>query len=269
MTTHWSDTGFSERFFAAIDAAGLDKAALTIDTLAPGDHIHAMGFVATKALAQAIEVPSHGRILDIGAGLGGPARYLAQRFQCQVSGIDITPEWVAVAQQLNVLTGFDDRVDFSVGDGSALPYKDQQFDAVVCQHVTMNIANRQQLFHEVFRVLKPGGCLVMSEQGLGINGQPRFPVPWSTDGTHSFLLTPSETEGVLVANGFRIAWIEQSAEQDLSGYTRFLAQIQAGTLPPFGSHIALGDAVLEKIQNAADNIRNQHIMPFLLLAHRP
>ncbi len=269
LSDHWSGGDIETRIFEALEQSGLSLDQLNIDDLAPVDHVHAMGMRATKDMAQGLDLQTGSRLLDVGSGLGGPARYMAHRFQCQVSGIDLTSEWVALAQKLSTLTGFQDRVDFTVGDATALPYPDGYFDGVVCQHVTMNIANRSLAFAEMYRVLKPGGFLALSEQALGINGQPHFPVPWSDDGSGSYLLTAAETRGYLASCGFRIAWLKTTAEEDVVGYTRMATLLATDQMPPLGTHLVLGDHVLQKIQNAAQNIRDGHIEPFLLLAHKP
>ena len=269
VSGQWASGDTEARILEALHKTGLSPEQLSIDDLAPVDHIHALGFRATKEMAQALELQPGDRLLDVGSGLGGPARYMAQRFRCHVSGVDITPEWVALAQKLSEYTGFQDRVDFTVGDATALPYPDSSFNGAICQHVTMNIADRSQLFSEIYRVLKPGAFLAMSEQGLGVNGLPKFPVPWSEDGTGSHLLTAAETRGYLVSSGFRLSWLKTSAEEDIAGYTRMAALLATDQMPHLGTHLVLGDNVLQKIQNAAQNIRDGHIEPFLLLAHKP
>ena len=132
---------------------------MTVEDLAPVVHFHARDFPATVELADQLPIKADQHIVDIGCGLGGPARYLAKRFQCRVSGIDITEPFVETANQLTKLLGMEGAVKIEAGDGQDLPYPDRCFDGGYTQHVTMNVADRPAFFAEAFRVLKPGGFL--------------------------------------------------------------------------------------------------------------
>ena len=125
---------------------------------------------------------------DIDCGLGGPARYFALRFQCRVSGIDITPPFVEAANKLTSLLGMDRQVTIEHGDGQRLPYPDRVFDGAYTQHVTMNVADRAQFFGETYRLLKPGAFFALTEHGLGPTGNPHYPLPWSMDASGAYLM---------------------------------------------------------------------------------
>ena len=134
-------------------AAGIDPETVTVEQLAPVDHFHARGFPATVELADALPIEAGQRLVDIGCGIGGPARYLAQRFGCKVDGLDITAPFVDAGNQLSALVGMQDAVTIQHGDGQKLPYSDEMFDGGYPQHVTMHVPDRHAFFAEAFRVL--------------------------------------------------------------------------------------------------------------------
>src|SRR5688572_9706172 len=139
ISDHWGQGDVYARIVSALEKMGKRMDALTIEDLAPGDHFHARGFPATVELADRLPVKAGDHLLDIGCGLGGPARYMAKRFDCRVSGIDITPPFVEAANKLSALLKMERRVDIRLGDGQKLPYPDAAFDGAYTQHVTMNV----------------------------------------------------------------------------------------------------------------------------------
>ena len=178
---------------------------------------------------------------DIDCGLGGPARYFALRFQCRVSGIDITPPFVEAANKLTSLLGMDRQVTIEHGDGQRLPYPDRVFDGAYTQHVTMNVADRAQFFGETYRLLKPGAFFALTEHGLGPTGNPHYPLPWSMDGSGAYLMSPSETRTLLEAAGFEDVLVEDTGHKYLAGYKHAIELAAQGALPPLGIHILMGE----------------------------
>jgi ubiquinone/menaquinone biosynthesis C-methylase UbiE len=172
IADHWATGNVYARIMAALAQTPKCLDALTVQDLAPVDHFHARGFAATVELGDRLPITANHHILDIGCGLGGPARYFAQRFHCTVSGIDITKTFVEAANQLTQLLGMEDHVTIEHGDGHHLLYADGVFDGAYTQHVTMNVGDRAQFFAEVYRVLKPGAFFALTEHGLGPEGNP-------------------------------------------------------------------------------------------------
>ena len=165
------------RIAAAVDAM---EPPLDARRLAPLDQFHMGGLAATIAFAGRVGVAAGSVVLDAGSGLGGPARYLAEMFGCRVDGVDLSPDYVAIARLLTDRAGLADRVAFREGDLAALPFNDARFDLVWTQHVAMNIADRAGLYRELRRVLKPGGRLAFYDP-LAADGHPdvTYPVPWA------------------------------------------------------------------------------------------
>jgi len=269
IADHWGTGDVYALITVALEKAGKSPDALTVEDLAPVDHFHARGFPATVDLADRLPIKPNHHILDIGCGVGGPARYFALRFQCKVSGVDITPAFVEAANKLTLLLGMENQVTIEHGDGQRLPYPDGVFDGAYTQHVTMNIADRAQFFGEAYRVLKPGAFFALTEHGLGPTGNPHYPVPWSMDGSGSYLMSPSETRALLEAAGFLDILVEDTGHKYLAAYKRAMELAAQGALPPLGIHILLGETAPQKTHNAARNIEEGRTHPVQVVCRKP
>lgn len=214
---------------------------LSIKDLAPLDHFHSRGIQATKELANALTITPESKILDIGSGLGGPARYLAATFGCHVDGIDLTQSYVDAAKYLSERVGLSQRVTFQCANALALPYDDCSFDIVWTQHVAMNIQNKNQLYSEIFRVLKPRGQFAFYDVVAGV-GSVYFPVPWSDGPETSFLLTPDAMRSVLIERGFKVlSWIDRT-EEGVAWFSDFQKKQSqnVGATPKLGLSLVVG-----------------------------
>ena len=158
---------------------GCDPGRPTFEALAPYDHFHGRGLEATEDMANRLHVSGTDHVLDVGSGIGGPARYMARRFGCRVSGIDLTAEFCDVARHLTARLGLAERVSFEQGDALGMPFSDAAFDGAFSMNVSMNIADKRALYREIHRVLKPGARLGLLEVVQGRGGEPDYPTPWA------------------------------------------------------------------------------------------
>jgi ubiquinone/menaquinone biosynthesis C-methylase UbiE len=248
----------------AVTAAGHDVNALDADVLTPVDHLHTFGQSATLRLAAAANVAADDVVLDVGCGIGGPARTLATRYGCQVVGVDADAEYCEVAAELNRFTGLDDLIEIRVGDAAMLPCDDDEFTVVWTEHVSMNIAAKAQLYAEMRRVLVTGGRLAFFDVLAGLPGPIHLPVTWADDPAgqslggagakgraHNALASAEETRELLGANGFKVRlWEDVTASA--SDYVTSLALVPR--LPGgLGRHLILPD-LSERAATLARNV---------------
>jgi SAM-dependent methyltransferase len=266
---HWSKNNIYGLIVSTLSKMSKPLNGLTPEDLAPVDHFHACGLRATVELGDQLPIKSGQHILDIGCGLGGPARYIAQRFQCHVSGIDITKPFVETANKLSALLGMERQVNIEHGDGGQLPYPDSSFDGAYTQHVTMNVADRAGFFREAYRVLKPGAFFALTEHGLGPRGNPHYPVPWSSDDSSSYLVSPSQNRVILEKAGFEDIVVYDTGSKYLAGYKMAIEKAETGDSPPLGVHLLMGETALPKMRNAAKNIEEGRTHPIELICRKP
>jgi SAM-dependent methyltransferase len=194
VQAHYRTAGLLDRILAGLREAGKDPAAPTVDDLAPADEFHSLGRVATKDLAELAAFKPGSRLLDVGSGLGGPARFLAVTYGCDVTGVDLMPEFCAVATELSRRTGLGERTQFQHGNALALPFDDGTFDGVWTIQAQMNIADKRRFYEEIARVLRAGGRFAFQDICRG-DGRPlEFPVPWASEAGQSHLITPGTSK---------------------------------------------------------------------------
>ncbi|HVW72926.1 MAG TPA: methyltransferase domain-containing protein [Rhizomicrobium sp.] len=224
---HYGTAGLTERLKTALAVFGPEDRLLMPEQLDALDQFHTRGLAATAELAKLAGLGTGATVLDVGAGVGGPARFVAARHGCQVTGVDLSTPFVQAARYLTARTGQQDQVSFEVASALALPFADRSFDAVLLQHVAMNISDRARLYREAHRVLKRGGRFATFDVVLK-NGDPLYPVPWARTPATSFLLSADATRSAIEAAGFRtLTW-----RDDSEAAKSWFAQLRASGPPP-------------------------------------
>ncbi len=250
VAAHYGNAGIAERVVAALHAAHGRDIPVTADLLAPFDQFHGRGALATQELVALLQPREGERLLDIGSGIGGPARWIAARFGVHVTGVDLTPDFCAAAEALNQAAGLADRVRIIRGSALALPVPDEAFDAAYSQNVVMNIADKPVFYREAFRALRPGGRMALSNVCAGTEGEPYFPVPWATTRDTSFLASPEEMRADLLAAGFAIADFRDTTDAIAEQQRRNRERLLRGEMPPVAADIILGARAREMQVNS-------------------
>lgn len=216
VRSYYSSDGLSQAVLTALSSAGVDVDQLGPADLFPVDHLHAGGAPATQHVLDRLGLESGMQLLDVGSGIGGPAR-MAAMGGAAVTGIDLTPEFVDTAIDLTARVGLAERARFVTAPGDSLPFDNGSFDAAVMVHVGMNMPGKETVFAEVHRVLKPGARFAVYEQMTTRGGDLQYPLPWAQHPDASFLETIDDYRRHLETAGFRVEEVEDRTESVLGG----------------------------------------------------
>jgi SAM-dependent methyltransferase len=266
----YGSAGLGARIIAALEQAGVEADDLTCELMAPADQIHGGGLAATIAHAAMIPFGPDTRVLDIGCGIGGPARYLAKTFGCRVTGIDLTADFIDAARLLTGKMGLRDLVDFECADATRLPFEDATFDVVWSQNVAMNIADRAAYNAGIHRVLRPGGVFTLTEMCRGPDGAPDYPLPWARDPSYSFLVTPEQTRADVETAGFRVTeWRDGSDSPARSDRARAASGApDPAPASPLTIEIIRGDDYSTRRANSSRGVIEGRLVSILLVAEK-
>ena len=259
IPSHYGRGAVLDSILRALTEAGKDLQRLVPADLAPVDEFHVRGRQATVELAERAALRSGERVLDVGCGLGGSARYLATEHGARVVGVDLTRESVDAAEVLARLTGLAGQVEFREADARALPFADASFDVVWTEHVQMNIADKRVFYSGLARVLAPGGRLVFHDIFQGEGGAPLFPVPWAEDSRMSFLAPQSQVHAILDELGFAIAIWQDLSPPVQAWFESVEKKLESEGPPPLGIHLLMGETASAKVRNLARNFREGRV----------
>jgi sarcosine/dimethylglycine N-methyltransferase len=245
VQTQYSTGATRQAIEQALVAAGKDLDHLQPADLALLEDFHTMGRLATAQLADLVQITPDDEVLDAGSGIGGTARYIAERSRCHVAAVDLTEEYCATARWLNQLAGLDDWICVRQADVTDLPFEDATFTLMFSQHVQMNVADKALLYAEAHRVLADGGRLAVWDIVAAEDREPDFPVPWADRPEYSHLTTSDRLRTAITTSGFEIEqW------NDLTGQAAAMMQTLL-TLPP--SPIGL-QAFVPNFESKAKNL---------------
>lgn len=266
VAAHYTHGALEKTILDTLRAAGTDVDRLTATDLSAVDEFHLGWRDATVAFAKDLGLSAGMRVLDIGSGIGGPARYFAEAHGCRVTGIDLTPEFVQVAGALTRRCGLSDKVEFREASATGLMFEDGVFDVATLIHVGMNIEDKEKVFAEARRVLRPGGRFGVYDIMRGAVGGPiPYPMPWARTRETSFVEAPATYRKHLADAGFKI-----ESEQDRSAFVRDLArkrraQAEKEGPSPLGIHI-LGADMKERLANVMRALEAGLIAPTQMIA---
>lgn len=256
---HTGQGTLAERIIA--QAGGMES--LTPETLAPYDEMHLGGRMATLHLTAALGAKSGMRVLDIGSGLGGAARTVAAETGAHVTGIDLTPDYCLTATVLSEMMDMGEMTAFEIGNATAMKFTDATFDAAYSIHTVMNIPDKQAVYNEAARVLKPGAALVIYDiMAEGDTGAMKYPLPWASAPDESFMATPDAVGAMLAAAGFTVEVRESRREFALAGLAKLMDRIISTQGAMRGPDFAV------RITNLRDGIADGLCAPWQMVARK-
>jgi ubiquinone/menaquinone biosynthesis C-methylase UbiE len=249
----------------------LDKTinSISIDDLAPVDEYHIGGRQASEDFLSQLDLTPKKQVLDVGCGLGGAARFAASRYGCQVTGIDLTPEFIETGKVLCAWVKLDNRVSLHLGSALAIPFADHVFDCAYMLHVGMNIVDKEKLCSEVNRVLRPNSLFGIYDVMRIGDGELAYPVHWATTAASSAVATPAQYREVLEKAGFAVVAERNRRDFALAQYDQLRTRTAAaGGPPPLGLHILMGRNTPDYVRNMIENVSTGRIAPVELIARK-
>ena len=261
VALHYAHGSLEESILNALAAAGKDVNHLSLKDLAPVDEFHIGGRMATIEFAAQFGARPGMRLLDIGCGLGGAARYFAHEHNCRVDGIDLSGEYVGIANMLAARVGLGDRVSCQQGSALDLPFAPGSFDGAYMFHVGMNIEDKSKLFQEVRRVLAPSGLYGIYDVMRLFAGELSYPVPWASSEESSFIADSATYRRLLQAEGFEVLKLRDRRDFALETFQQMRARAASAEVAPLGIHIVMGTDAAAKVRNMMANVTSGLISP--------
>ncbi len=268
IAQHYTHGGLLDAIRAGVTALGKTSDKINVDDLAPVDEFHIGGRKASVEFFDQLHFSSTHHVLDVGCGLGGPARFAASRYGCRVTGIDLTLEYIETGKVLCQWTGLDDLVSLHQGSALSMPFLDRAFDGAYMMHVGMNISDKAKLCSEVHRTLQSGSLFGIYDIMKIGDGDLTYPVPWATTADTSVVSAPEQYKSALRDAGFAIVLERNRRDFALAFFEELRARTAAGGPPPLGLHVLMGASAPVKIQNMIANIAAGRIAPVEVIARK-
>lgn len=267
VSAHYDHGNLLNAIEIALSTIGKTVETITIEDLAPVDEFHIGGRIATNNLLNQLSFPHKGHLLDVGCGLGGAARYVASTYKHQVTGIDLTAEYITTGNAINHWLNLDSLVSLKCESALSMPYQNNSFDGGYMLHVGMNIDDKLSLFSEIYRVLKSGTTFGIYDIMRQNDGALLYPVPWANNSETSKLSTPEYYINALEQAGFKISKVNNCRDFSIDFFKKLHKKTTAKiSPPPLGLHILMQDDAASKVENMVKNISQNLIAPIEIIA---
>jgi len=254
IENHYLREGLYEDIIHRLKEQNIPLDKVSRSDIAGTDEFHVRGAAVSSELANSIKIQGL-KVLDVGCGLGGPCRMLADEYNCQTTGIDLSHEYIRTASSLSELVNLNDKTTFIQGNATELPFDDQTFDVVWTQHVQMNIPNKNKFYSEISRVLKPDGYFLFYEILRKEKGEINYPMPWASIADHSFLFKEDEMDLFLNDAGLTK---ERSTDQTQAGidfFDKLMVRLKEFGPPKMGLNVLMGESTKTKLMNLLTHLK--------------
>lgn len=270
VAEHYTTGDLTGRIKSAMREAGINPDTATAEDLKAGDEFHTGGILATDALLEFLTITPDTRVLDIGCGIGGPARLLTSRYGCTSTGVDLTQEFIDTATDLTAMVGLADQAAFLQGSALDLPVEDGSADLALMLHVGMNIEDKEQLFAEASRALSPGGTFALFDvmRGPDDASDLEFPLPWSSVAETSFVVPPAIYKQAAAQAGLILTHERDRTQFAKDFFADTFKKIAANGPPKFGIGLMMGETAGQKLKNFAANIEAGRVSPVEMIFRR-
>lgn len=265
VEAHYTRPKLEQTILQAVTWAGHDLRKVKALDLAPLDEFHVGGLESTQELVKLMKLRSGMHLLDVGCGIGGPARYFAEQQGCRVTGVDLTEEFVRIAESLTKITGLEKLVTFRRASALELPFEKDGFDGAYMIHVGMNLADKAGVFREMARVLKPGARFTIFDFMAASKEKFSFPVPWAPTEETSFVSERNAYREALRAAGFEVEH-ERDRRQFAIEFTQKMFAERAGGPPALGLHLLMGEKAPVMLKNIFEAMQAGTLEPVELVA---
>lgn len=269
VADHYTRGGLLEAIETSLLEMGKTVDNVTVDDLAPVDEFHIGGRGATEHFMHQLNFAPDDQLLDIGCGIGGASRFVASRYNSIVTGIDLTSEYIETGNVLCRWVGLDEQVMLYQSSALTLPFENETFDGGFMIHVGMNIADKSQLFKEIYRVLRPRATFgVYDIMRIGA-GEVSYPVPWASEpSTCNLAVLPFYRQALQEAE-FTILSENVRHQFAIDFFKAVRANNEAnGGPPPLGLHTLVGESTAVKFKNMVQSIEDGYIAPVEIIAQK-
>lgn len=269
VEAHYSSSGLLKRIKDTITDSGMSVETISVEALAPVDEFHIGGREATETLVEQLALSEQKKVLDIGCGIGGTARFMASTYGSYVTGIDLTQEFVETGNELCRWVGLTEQITLMQGNALSMPFEKERFDGATMIHVGMNIEKKQTLFREIHRVLKPGACFGLYEIMAMEHGSLEYPLPWASEPGMSYLASSTSYTNWLKDAGFKIQSEKNRRAFAIDFYDRMKAKtLKSETTTSLGLHLLMGQSTKQKLGNMLKGIETGAIAPVEILVEK-
>ncbi len=269
VSEHYTHGHLLDVIKVGIEQLGKTSSSITVEDLAPLDEFHIGGRQASENFFDQLNFSADDQLVDVGCGLGGTSRFVAERYGSKVTGIDLTPEYITTGETLCTWLGLDNLVDLQQGNALKLPFDNGVFDGGYMMHVGMNIKDKVGLYKEIFRVLRPGATFGVYDVMRVEEGELKYPVPWATTAHESAVASPRQYKQAMDEAGFRVVVENNRHEFAVSFFEQLRKKTSNDRGPsPLGLHILMGENSAIKIQNMIKNISSGLVSPVELIVRK-